>query len=188
MMATTRSTTPLHPVVLWAQRNDKLFLTIEIWEVCDEKFSFTINGMSFQGTNNETRQQYAVDLEFYANIIPDQVIRQAGKRCIMLTIPKEASGPFWPRLTKSTSKFHFIKTDFSKWVDEDDTNDSPSMPDFDSGNFDFGNMGDAGQYDYENDENDSDGDHDEELLDKNIKERALHDQINDSASLSASSE
>lgn len=183
-MATTKSSTPLHPVILWAQRSDKLFLTIEIWEVCDESLSFTNNSMSFQGINSETKQQYAVEIEFYGNIIPDQVSRQAGKRCIILTVPKEASGPFWPRLTKSTSKFHFIKTDFSKWIDEDDLTESPSMPDFDPGNFDFGNMGDSGGYGHDDSEHDDD--EDEEPLDKIIKERASRDH--ESSSLAASSE
>lgn len=57
---------------------------------------------------------------------------------------------YWPRLTKSAKKEHFIRTDFDKWVDEDeqdgDANDPLSqynlgggMPDM--GDLDFSKLG-----------------------------------------------
>ena len=33
---------------------------------------------------------------------------------------KELKEEYWPRLTKDKSKLHFLKTDFDKWVDEDE--------------------------------------------------------------------
>ncbi|ANB14059.1 Sba1p [Sugiyamaella lignohabitans] len=33
---------------------------------------------------------------------------------------KKASAEYWPRLTKEKKKHPFIKTDFDKWVDEDE--------------------------------------------------------------------
>lgn len=33
---------------------------------------------------------------------------------------KEAKAEFWPRLLKEAKKVHFLKTDFDKWVDEDE--------------------------------------------------------------------
>jgi len=34
---------------------------------------------------------------------------------------KKDGGPYWPRLLKDTSKVHWLKTDFDKWRDEDDS-------------------------------------------------------------------
>lgn len=38
---------------------------------------------------------------------------------------------YWPRLTKDKAKLQFLKTDFDKWVDEDeqDAADEVEMPD-----------------------------------------------------------
>ena len=33
---------------------------------------------------------------------------------------KETKEEYWPRLTKDKQKLHFLKTDFDKWVDEDE--------------------------------------------------------------------
>lgn len=38
---------------------------------------------------------------------------------------KELKEEFWPRLLKDSKKVHFLKTDFDKWVDEDEQNEAP---------------------------------------------------------------
>lgn len=38
---------------------------------------------------------------------------------------KESKSEYWPRLTKE--KLPFIKTDFSKWVDEDEQDGNPNF-------------------------------------------------------------
>ena len=44
---------------------------------------------------------------------------------------KELKSEFWPRLTKEKLKTPFIKTDFSKWVDEDEQDGNPTKDDED---------------------------------------------------------
>ena len=41
----------------------------------------------------------------------------------MILEKKDKKGHFWPRLTESKAKIHFVHTDFNKWKDEDDTSD-----------------------------------------------------------------
>lgn len=43
---------------------------------------------------------------------------------------------FWPRLLKDAKKVHYLKTDFDKWVDEDEQEEAPED--------DLGNMGGMG--------------------------------------------
>lgn len=50
---------------------------------------------------------------------------------------KEKKAEYWPRLTKAKVKSNFIKTDFSKWVDEDEQDGEPIKDD----DFDMGGMG-----------------------------------------------
>ena len=68
---------------------------------------------------------------------------------------KKESGPYWPRLLKQTGKFHFLKTDFSKWKDEDEEDEevdnngmnNPAMDLMggnDFSNFDFSKFAGAG--------------------------------------------
>jgi hypothetical protein len=40
-----------------------------------------------------------------------------------LILKKKEDGPFWPQLTKEKQKFHWLKVDFNKWKDEDDSED-----------------------------------------------------------------
>lgn len=49
---------------------------------------------------------------------------------------KELKDEYWPRLLKENKKLHFLKTDFDKWVDEDEQNEAPEE-DFSQ----FGGMG-----------------------------------------------
>lgn len=47
-------------------------------------------------------------------------------RAIVLVLrKKEAKAEYWPRLTKEKPNKNWIKTDFSKWVDEDEQEDAP---------------------------------------------------------------
>ena len=58
---------------------------------------------------------------------------------------KEIKKEYWPRLTKEKSRNAFIKTDFGKWVDEDDQDDTRAADDesgFDG--MDLGGMGGMG--------------------------------------------
>jgi hypothetical protein len=50
---------------------------------------------------------------------------------------KEAKAEYWPRLTKDKAKLHFLKTDFDKWVDEDEQDAAPEDSDY------MGGMGGA---------------------------------------------
>ena len=36
---------------------------------------------------------------------------------------KAEEGPYWPRLLKDTKKVHWLKVDFNKWKDEDESDE-----------------------------------------------------------------
>jgi len=56
---------------------------------------------------------------------------------------KEKKAAYWPRLTKDKVKLSFIKTDFSKWVDEDEQDGVIEIPE-DDGLGGMGGMGGGG--------------------------------------------
>jgi hypothetical protein len=56
-------------------------------------------------------------------------VTKIGNRNIALSVEKETTGAkFWPRLQKSAGKLSFVKTDFSKYVDEDEDDEAPFNP------------------------------------------------------------
>lgn len=64
----SREFKPIHPIVLWAQREDRIFLTIEVWDVCEENISFSSSNISFFGRKGDSKQPYTLDLEVYSAI------------------------------------------------------------------------------------------------------------------------
>lgn len=45
----------------------------------------------------------------------------------MILRKKAARAEYWPRLTKEKVRNQWIKTDFSKWVDEDEQDEVPAI-------------------------------------------------------------
>ena len=40
---------------------------------------------------------------------------------IEFALEKKDAGPYWDRLLKEKNKYHWLKTDFNKWKDEDES-------------------------------------------------------------------
>ncbi|KAJ4986921.1 cs domain-containing protein [Stagonosporopsis vannaccii] len=130
------STPTVTPEVTWAQRssdNDPernyVFLTIVAADVpeSDLKLDLQPTKLSFKGTSTSKKVTYAVDLEFFAEIDPkESKIQHSGRDVTLVLRKKELKEEFWPRLLKDKAKVHFLKTNFDKWVDEDEQDEAPA--------------------------------------------------------------
>ncbi|KAK4221797.1 HSP20-like chaperone [Podospora fimiseda] len=122
------------PEVLWAQRSSLadpeknfIYLTINVPDVPSSniKLDLTPTGLSFSGHSDSLKKTYAVDLEFYAEIDPDASrVNHTPRDVEMKLIKKELKEEYWPRLLKESKRMHFLKTDFDKWVDEDEQHEA----------------------------------------------------------------
>ena len=140
-------TTGPPPPVLWAQRSSKtesaknfIYLTIAVPDVPkkDLKLDLTATGLRFEGKSDTLKKTYRVALDFYAEIDEDESkINHTARDIEMKLIKKELKDEYWPRLLKDTKKMHFLKTDFDKWVDEDEQNEAADE--------DFSNFGGMGK-------------------------------------------
>ncbi|CAA0843026.1 Uncharacterized protein SHERM_08880 [Striga hermonthica] len=108
------------PEVLWAQRSDKLYLTVSLPDArdisvkCEPEGQFTFAAV---GANGEP---FSFTLQLYDNIAPQGCRTKTGLRNILCSIQKEQKG-WWKRLLKSEEKpAPYIKVDWNKWCDEDD--------------------------------------------------------------------
>ncbi|KAK4038110.1 HSP20-like chaperone [Parachaetomium inaequale] len=138
--------TKVTPEVLWAQRSSNVdpeknfvYLTISVPDVptANLKLDLKPTGLSFEGRSDTLKKTYHVELEFYAEI--DQAeskINHTARDVEMKLRKKELGEAYWPRLLKDAKKAHFLKTDFDKWVDEDEQNEAAED--------DFANFGGGG--------------------------------------------
>jgi len=134
------------PEVLWAQRSHKtdaeknyIYLTISVPDVqpSNIKIDLQPTSLSFTGHSDSLKRDYHVDLEFYAEIDKAETkVNHTAKNIQFVLRKKELKEEFWPRLLKDSKKVHFLKTDFDKWVDEDEQEEAVED--------DIGNMGGMG--------------------------------------------
>ncbi|XP_065053352.1 prostaglandin E synthase 3-like [Rhopilema esculentum] len=110
----------LHPPVYWAQRNDRILVSVQLEDVNDEKITVNNTMLSFSGKGGSSQNQYHVDLEFLKDIIPEESKQRKGGREYFFDLKKKEEG-FWPRLLKETKKPPYLKVDFNRWKDEDDS-------------------------------------------------------------------
>lgn len=150
----------LTPEVAWAQRSSEsdaeknyLLITVSIPdcespEVKIEAGSLDLEAQSRGHVVDEHKHTYKLHIDFYKDIVPEKSLHKIanGQHYFLKLFKKDLELEYWPRLTKEKIKYSNIKTDFDKWVDEDEqeTAADTGMP----GDMDFsqlmGGMGGAG--------------------------------------------
>jgi len=123
-------TDSVHPEVLWAQRSSKsdtsrnvVYLTIAAPDVPKSatKLDIQPNKLSFEGKSTTKNVNYKCEIEFYEEVDPNESKVNHTDRDLELVLRKKKTDEeFWPRLLKNKAKVHWLKTDFDKWVDEDE--------------------------------------------------------------------
>lgn len=124
---------PVHPVVLWAQRSSEsepaknvIYLTIQVQDPVDVKLDLTAQKLTFSAQSADKATQYELALDFYDEIDPENSYKhESGSHILYVLRKKKVQAEFWPRLLKEKLKLHYIKTDFDKWVDEDEQDEQP---------------------------------------------------------------
>ncbi|KAF5185828.1 Co-chaperone protein p23-2 [Thalictrum thalictroides] len=109
-----------HPEVLWAQRSDKVYLTIALPDAKNVSVKSEPQGLfSFSATGKQG-ESFDFSLELYGSVISEGCKVSVGLRNIICSMQKEQKG-WWKRLLKSEEKpAPYIKVDWNKWCDEDE--------------------------------------------------------------------
>ncbi|KAG5353874.1 Protein wos2 [Termitomyces sp. T112] len=146
-----------HPEVLWAQRSSAtddakniIYLTVNLPDIQEQSLAFelTSSSISFKAKTGDVGRGlpdkvYEFKLDFYAEVTPELSTKKLTTRSFSAVIRKKnKEEEYWPRLTKEKVKNPFLKTDFSKWVDEDEQ-EGATIPEDDGDDFSggLGNMG-----------------------------------------------
>ena len=78
------------------------------------------------GHSETKKTTYHVEIDFFAEIDLENSATHHTERDVEFVLrKKEKQAEFWPRLTKEKQKLHFLKTNFDKWVDEDEQDGAP---------------------------------------------------------------
>ncbi|PYI04510.1 HSP20-like chaperone [Aspergillus sclerotiicarbonarius CBS 121057] len=119
----------VHPEVTWAQRSSAsdaernyLYVNIKAADVARTSATLDIKPTSVTFTGDSKKGvKYHVSLELFGEIDPENSkVNHSDREVELVLRKKELKEEFWPRLLKTTQKIHFLKTDFDKWVDEDE--------------------------------------------------------------------
>ncbi|KAF4349792.1 co-chaperone protein p23-1-like isoform X1 [Cannabis sativa] len=126
-----------HPYVKWAQRSDKIFITVDLLDAKDVKLKLEPDGrFIFSATKDSI--PYEVDIELFDKINVEESKYNVGARGIVYAI-KKAEKKWWDRLLKQEGKPPvFLRVDWDKWVDEEDENEKGGRG-FDDVDFSSGN-------------------------------------------------
>ncbi|KAL6005159.1 hypothetical protein ACLOJK_005721 [Asimina triloba] len=109
-----------HPEVLWAQRSDKIYLTISLPDANNVSVKTEPQGLFSFSAKGPQGESFGFSLELYGTINPEGSKINIGLRNILCSIQKEQKG-WWKRLLKSDEKpAPYIKVDWNKWSDEDE--------------------------------------------------------------------
>ena len=153
------------PMIKWAQRKDRLFITINVVHSKKPIVDLTDGKrIKYQGTDGSVN--YAFDMELYDEISKEESKYTLESRNIFLNLKKKTSGPYWPRLLKDEKKYHWIEVDWMYFTEEDEEDEAtnPNKP-----GQGFDDMPDMGEMD-EDDEPNPPEDNNEEKKEEDKKE------------------
>ncbi|XP_077989580.1 very-long-chain (3R)-3-hydroxyacyl-CoA dehydratase 3-like [Glandiceps talaboti] len=117
------------PIVLWAQRNDSISLKVDLKDVQNANVDIQDKVLHFKGIGIGAggEQVYEFILNFYDYVEPKKCVYRVTPRCVEFNVVKDGAY-FWPRLTRKEKKPVWLRIDFDKWKDEDDTEEEEEPP------------------------------------------------------------
>ncbi|KAF6142605.1 hypothetical protein GIB67_015091, partial [Kingdonia uniflora] len=129
-----------HPEIKWAQREDKVYLTVLLSDAKNTKVNLEPEGVfSFSGSAGSGDNLYEVKLNLFDKVNVEESKINTGLRSIFCVIEKAEKG-WWKKLLRGDEKTpHYVKVDWDKWVDEDE--DTGPAADMDTGGMDFSKFG-----------------------------------------------
>ncbi|XP_048756972.1 uncharacterized protein LOC125667491 isoform X1 [Ostrea edulis] len=121
----------LHAPMEWAQRKDKLYVTVDVEDCSEPQIELTETSLTFKARGGAEKKWYEAKIEFFKEVDPKESKYTVLPRNVPFVIKKKEEGHFWPRLIKDKVKVHWIRTDFNKWKDEDDSDYEDESGDMD---------------------------------------------------------
>ncbi|KAJ0257630.1 CS domain-containing protein [Hirschfeldia incana] len=141
-----------HPTVKWAQRSDKVYITVELPDAENVKLKLEPQGkFFFSAMGGASKTQYEVELDLFDSVDVNESKASVSSRCVCYLV-KKAESKWWNRLTKQEGKPPaYLKVDWDKWVDEDEEDKDMDFGDFDFNGLNIGDTDDIGDEEEDSD-------------------------------------
>ncbi|KAJ1720153.1 p23 chaperone protein wos2, partial [Coemansia biformis] len=101
-----------------------IYLTIEPYDSQDANIALSEKSIDYSSTTD--KQAYAFQLDFFKPVMPEVRKSPSGFKVVLKIAKKEKE--WWPRLTKERLLLNFLKTDFERWKDEDESDNEDLDP------------------------------------------------------------
>lgn len=86
--------------------------------------------MKIDSDSEDSKDHYHLAIDFFKEIDTENSRQvRVGNAIKFVLRKKEKQEEYWPRITKEKVKYHYIKTDFDKWVDEDEQEEAKDEDD-----------------------------------------------------------
>merc|ERR1719300_781626 len=93
-------------------------------EDCDKpEIKVESDSLYFKGTGGPDKKTHEVSMKFFKEIDTEKSKYAVRPRVIEFALEKKEAGPYWDRLLADKTKQHWLKVDFNKWKDEDESED-----------------------------------------------------------------
>ena len=132
----------LHPRMKWCEREDKVYLTIELPDAKDAEVTIEAREFTFRAT--AAGATYEERIALFADVSKEKSTYAVTERQVFCVLIKEEA-KWWERLLREGEKKPAnLHVDFDRWADEDD-----DAGDIDTSGFDMQSMmgGGAGEPD-----------------------------------------
>lgn len=127
---------------MWAQRKNLVSLTINVEDCKEPVITLEPTKVYFKGTGGPDKKTFEVTIDLFGEIdtavslivcscllchwLTQFYSLQESKyfvreRSIEFFLRKKEEGPYWPSIFKDKKKVHWLKIDFNRWRDEDDS-------------------------------------------------------------------
>jgi len=125
------------PSVKWAERDDRLFVTVEAPGAKAEDVQVVLE----DGGKFEFKwKQYALSCELLKEVVKEKSKWAFGGRGVVFDIAKKDNG-YWNKLFKvPAGKPTWLGVDWARWKDEDDDDDEQADPMAGMGGMDFSSL------------------------------------------------
>ena len=108
------------PSIRWAQRKDKVIVSVKLEDVTEEKINLEEDTLYFKA--NSQGKKWETTIELYGSIIPKGAVQRKRSSEYYFELKKKEPGPFWKRLTEWDVHEQDVKVD-SRFSDKDDESD-----------------------------------------------------------------
>ncbi|KHN74630.1 Very-long-chain (3R)-3-hydroxyacyl-[acyl-carrier protein] dehydratase 3 [Toxocara canis] len=115
------------PFVYWAQDEHSVFLTVDLKDATNIRYMLSGNVFEFRsiGTGAQGRKEYSFELTLFDDVSVEKESNEYGRR-LVYSLKKMNKG-WWPTITKQPSRISWLRVDFDRFKDPDESDDDFEM-------------------------------------------------------------